>query len=59
MGLVWGLVAGGIYWLLKRDRRGAIVVGLCVLSHWFLDLIVHTADLPLTPLGNYKLDREL
>ena len=54
MALVWGVVAGGIYWL-KGGTRGAIVVGLCVASHWFLDLIVHTADLPLTPFGNYKV----
>ena len=54
MGIVWGVVVAGIYWLLKRDNRGAIVIGLCVLSHWFLDLIVHTADLPLTPFGDYK-----
>jgi hypothetical protein len=55
MGVVWGLVLAVIYWLFKRDTRGAIVVGLCVLSHWFLDLIVHTADLPLTPFGDYKV----
>jgi FtsH-binding integral membrane protein len=55
MGMVWGAVVGGIYWLFKRDIRGTIVIGLCVLSHWFLDLIVHTADLPLTPFGDYKV----
>ena len=55
MGVVWGVVVGIIYWLFKRDKRSAIIVGLCVLSHWFLDLIVHTADLPLTPFGNYKV----
>lgn len=54
MGVVWGIVVGGIYWLFKRDTRGTIVIGLCVLSHWFLDLIVHTTDLPLTPFGDYK-----
>lgn len=55
MGVVWGIVVGGIYWLFKRDTRGTIVIGLCVLSHWFLDLIVHTTDLPLTPFGDYKV----
>jgi hypothetical protein len=55
MGVIWGAVAGVVYWLFKRDKRGAIVVGLCVLSHWFLDLIVHTADLPLTPFGDFKV----
>ncbi|PZR07141.1 MAG: hypothetical protein DI539_23970 [Flavobacterium psychrophilum] len=55
MGIVWGLVLGAIYWLIKRDVRGAIVIGVCVLSHWFFDLIVHVADLPLTPFTDYKV----
>jgi len=54
MGLVWGVVAGGIHWLVKRDNRSALVIGLCVLSHWLLDVIVHVADLPLSPFGDYK-----
>lgn len=55
MGIVWGVVVGSIYWLFKRDAVGAYVIGFCVLSHWFLDLIVHTADLPLTPFSDYKV----
>lgn len=54
-GILWGLVVGFIYWLFKRDRQGSLVVGLCVLSHWFFDLVVHTADLPLSPFGDFKL----
>ncbi|TLV03037.1 hypothetical protein [Dyadobacter luticola] len=48
MGIVWGALLGFAYWLLNKDVRGSIVVGLAVLSHWFLDLIVHVPDLPLT-----------
>lgn len=55
MGLVWGIIAGGVYWLFKKDRQGAIIVGLGVLSHWFLDLVVHVADLPLSPFSDYKV----
>lgn len=55
MGLVWGIITALIYFLLKKDVRGAIVIGLCVLSHWFLDLVVHTADLPITPFGDSKV----
>lgn len=54
-GILWGLIVGFIYWLFKRDRQGALVIGLCVLSHWFFDLIVHTVDLPLSPFGDLKL----
>lgn len=55
MCLVWGILADLIYLLLKKDKRGALIVGLGVLSHWFLDLVVHTADLPLTPFGAGKV----
>jgi membrane-bound metal-dependent hydrolase YbcI (DUF457 family) len=54
MGIVWGAVVGAMYWLIKKDSKGAIIIGLCVLSHWFLDLIVHTVDLPLA-FGDYKM----
>jgi hypothetical protein len=37
-GLIWG-------------RRSGIVIGLVAASHWFLDLIVHRADMPILP-GN-------
>ena len=46
---VWGVFFGGIYWLVKKNGRGAVVLGLCVVSHWVLDLIVHRPDLPLYP----------
>ncbi|KFF15196.1 metal-dependent hydrolase [Chryseobacterium sp. JM1] len=55
MNMVWGIVVGLIYWFIKRDKRGSIIVGLCVFSHWFLDVIVHVADLPLTPFSDYKV----
>lgn len=51
MVLVWAFVFGLVYWLLKKDKRAAIVLALCVVSHWFLDLVVHVPDLPLYP-GN-------
>ncbi|ACT92367.1 hypothetical protein [Dyadobacter fermentans] len=55
MGIVWGLVCGGVYWLFQKDVRSAVVVGLAVLSHWFLDVVVHVPDLPLTIFGDQKV----
>ena len=46
---LWAVLFGLIYWLGMRYRRGAIVLGACVVSHWLLDLIVHRPDLPLIP----------
>ena len=45
---VWGALGALLYWLVRRDVRGAVAVGLLVLSHWVLDFIVHRPDLPLT-----------
>jgi membrane-bound metal-dependent hydrolase YbcI (DUF457 family) len=45
----WALLIGGLYFLLRRNRRGAVVVGALVLSHWLLDLLMHRPDLPLYP----------
>ncbi len=46
----WALLAV-IVWSAARNWRGwrgsALLVSAVVLSHWFLDLPVHTADLPL------------
>ena len=47
--LGWGLLVGAGYFLLRKNRRGAIVVGLLVVSHWVLDLFMHRPDLPLYP----------
>jgi membrane-bound metal-dependent hydrolase YbcI (DUF457 family) len=53
--IVWGLLIGGLYYAVKRDARGAWIVGAVVLSHWVLDLIVHAPDLPLWPGSSVKL----
>jgi hypothetical protein len=49
MAIVWGILIAAIYFLLTRYRLGAWVLGLLVLSHWFLDVPMHVRDLPLWP----------
>jgi membrane-bound metal-dependent hydrolase YbcI (DUF457 family) len=51
----WSALIGLIYWFARRYPRGALVVGLAVVSHWFLDLPMHRPDLPLWPNSNLKL----
>ena len=53
--LVWSAATGIIYFLFTRYRRGALVVGVHVLSHWILDAIVHRPDLPLIPGGRTRV----
>jgi membrane-bound metal-dependent hydrolase YbcI (DUF457 family) len=45
----WGLVVGGLFFLIRRDIRAAGVVYLVLVSHWFLDFLTHRPDLPLAP----------
>jgi len=44
---LWSLVLGGLYQLIRRETRGALIVGGCVFSHWILDFLTHRPDLPL------------
>lgn len=47
----WGALVGGAHFAARRRAGAALVVGLAVVSHWFLDLVVHRPDLPLVPGG--------
>jgi len=49
----WAVLLAVAYQLLRRDRRGAVMLGLAVVSHWLLDAIVHRPDLPLYPGSAY------
>ena len=57
--LVWACALGTVHFLLRRDRKAAIVLGLLVLSHWLLDVIVLQPDLPLYPGSTDKLGLNL
>lgn len=45
----WAVALAGCYVLIRGDRRGGVVLGILVVSHWFLDVLVHRPDMPLWP----------
>ena len=47
--IVLSLIFGGVYYAISQYKQGALIVAAGVLSHWFLDLIVHRPDLQLYP----------
>jgi len=49
--LGWGALLGIIYFLVRRDARSALLLGLLVPSHWVLDFIAHRPDMPIYPGG--------
>ncbi len=51
----WSALFGLMYWGATRYRFGATVVALVVLSHWYLDALVHRPDLPLYPGSTLKV----
>ncbi len=59
--ILWAVLCGALYRIAAQvrratpDRIGAIIVGLVVVSHWFLDALTHRPDLPLTPGGSARV----
>ncbi|HKA87514.1 MAG TPA: hypothetical protein VKE22_07600 [Haliangiales bacterium] len=49
MAIVWSVLFGLVYHAATRYRRGAVVLGLGVFSHWVLDFVTHRPDMPLYP----------
>jgi LexA-binding, inner membrane-associated putative hydrolase len=49
--LGWATLFAVLYYSVAKYKRGAIVIWIGVVSHWFLDLIVHRPDLPIYPGG--------
>lgn len=52
--LGWAVLFGVVYFIIRRDWKSSLWLGILVLSHWILDFITHRADLPLIP-GHEKL----
>jgi hypothetical protein len=48
---LWSAMVGGAYYLVTRYRRGAWTMAAGVVSHWFLDVLMHRPDMPLWPHG--------
>jgi hypothetical protein len=46
---LWAAGFALLYFMLRKDGKAAWILAAVVLSHWFLDLLVHRADLPLAP----------
>ena len=51
MVLIWGTLSALLAYRFGVSKKGAIVVGSVLTSHWLLDWITHRADLPIWPGG--------
>lgn len=55
MSMIWGILLGMIYYLFTKNKKGAVLLGVLVLSHWVLDFLTHRPDLPLTPFHETRV----
>jgi len=47
MAFVWALGGFLLYYFIKKDVKGGLIIAACVASHWVLDFVTHRPDLPL------------
>lgn len=45
--IIWGGAFAAIIWAVTRNSTSALIAGGVVVSHWFVDLLVHRPDLTL------------
>ncbi|HSS79246.1 MAG TPA: hypothetical protein VLV54_21175 [Thermoanaerobaculia bacterium] len=58
--LIWGIVFGAAYMLIRRSRLLAgVVLAALVVSHWILDVLTHRPDMPVTIGGSARLGLDL
>lgn len=53
--IFWSVLFGAIYYLIRKDVRSSIILGLVVVSHWILDFIVHIPDLQIIPWSSLRV----
>jgi membrane-bound metal-dependent hydrolase YbcI (DUF457 family) len=53
--LFWSVLFGNVCYFVYKRHQTAIISGLLVFSHWILDLITHTDDLPVSPWSETKV----
>lgn len=54
--VLWSAAAYAVFrWIVVKKHAVAVVVALAVFSHWLLDVLVHTPDLPLWSDTSTKL----
>jgi hypothetical protein len=57
--IAWAVLLGLVYFLLKKNWRSSIWLGLLVISHWILDLFTHRPDLQIVPWSETRVGLEL
>lgn len=54
MAIIWAVLLAAIYFGFTKNKKGATLLAVLVVSHWILDFITHRRDLPLSPFSDAK-----
>jgi hypothetical protein len=52
MALAWAILLGFVYFMFSKNEKTSLILMGVVVSHWFLNVIVHRPDMHLLPAGN-------
>ena len=55
MTVVWAILFASFYFAFTKNKKGSLLLGCLVFSHWVLDFITHRPDLPLSPFTDLKV----
>ncbi len=55
MAVVWSVAFGLLCRAVTRSRSASLVAGAAVFSHWVLDFLTHSPDMPLVPGGTARV----
>ena len=45
--LVWSVLFAAVSYLILKNWKAGVIIGLVTFSHWILDFMVHSPDLPV------------
>ena len=53
--IVWSILFAIVYYVVRKNKKGAILLACLVFSHWVLDFVTHVPDLALAPGTSVKV----
>ncbi len=53
--IIFSILFGGVYFLIRKNLRNAVLLGSVVFSHWVLDFISHVPDLQILIGNNFRV----
>jgi len=53
--IMWAVLFSTGYFLVTKNKKGSVLLGLLVCSHWLLDFLTHAPDLQLSPFSSARV----